>query len=75
MSQDAAETGMTLIEGRQNVLNFAFDMTLRALEMEVETGMKMSRMNALRAAQNNFGVKAKTKRGAIKEMRAMKERP
>lgn len=62
-----------MIDGRENVLGFVFGMTLRALEMEVETGMKVSRMNALRAAQNNFGVKAKTKKGAIAEMRAMLE--
>jgi len=62
-----------MVEGRKNTMGFAFSMTLRALEMEVETGMKMSRMNALRAAQTNFGVKAKTKKGAIKEMREMQE--
>ena len=55
---------MTIIAGKENV---------RALEMEVDTGMKMSRVSALRAAQMNYGVKAKTKKGAIREMRAMLE--
>ena len=64
---------MTIIEGKDNVRAFAFMMTLRALEMEVNTGMKMSRISALHAAQVNYGVKAKTKKGAIKEMRAMLE--
>lgn len=62
-----------LVNGRVNTRGFAFMMTLKALEMEVQTGMRASRMNALRAAQNNFGVKAKTKKGAIKEMRAMQD--
>lgn len=64
---------MTMIVGKENTMAFAFMMTLRALEREVETGMKMSRFSALKAAQVNYGVKAKTKKGAIKEMRAMLE--
>jgi len=64
---------MTIIAGKENVRAFAFMMTLRALEMEVDTGMKMSRVSALKAAQTNYGVKAKTKKGAIREMRAMLE--
>lgn len=62
-----------VVQGKENVMGFAFLMTLRALEAEVETGMRMSRISALTAAQHNFGVKAKTKKGAIKEMRAMQE--
>lgn len=61
-----------------NVLNtpeqikaFQLHATIKALELEIKTGLRHSRGSVLKAAQQNFGVRAKTKKAALKELKKM----
>lgn len=42
-----------------------------ALKIEVETGLRHSRGSVLRSAQQKYGVKSRTKAGALAELQAM----
>jgi hypothetical protein len=42
-----------------------------ALSIEVNTGMKHSRGSILKLVQQRYGVKAKTKKGALAEMKVL----
>lgn len=48
---------------------FRLATLIRSLEFEVRTGMKMTRISALKVAQRDYGVAAKTKAGAIAELK------
>lgn len=49
---------------------FHLAQCISALNIEVKTGMKHSRGSVLRMVQDQYGVKAKTKKGALAELRA-----
>lgn len=43
---------------------------IKSLEIEVKTGMKMSRgTSPLKIAQTQYGVKSRTKKGAVEELK------
>lgn len=44
-----------------------------ALKIEVKTGMRHSRGSVLRLVQQMYGVKARTKKGAMQELRSQLE--
>jgi hypothetical protein len=58
---------MTMITGEQiDLLRLA--QTIGALKIEVRTGMKMSRGSILKMAQRVYGVRSRTKAGALAEL-------
>ena len=46
---------MTIIEGAENIERFQLIRMRKALELEIATGMKLSRGSVLAAAQRQFG--------------------
>lgn len=63
----------TAITTPEGIAAFRLATIIRALEFEVQTGMKMSRVSALAAAKRDYGIKARTKQAAIVELRAIQE--
>ena len=60
-----------IIDTPDGIAHFQMARCLAALKIEVETGMKMSRGSILKAVQQQFGIKAKTKVKALAEMREL----
>lgn len=52
-----------------NIVNLA--QCIGALSIEVNTGMKHSKGSVLAHAQRTFGVRSRTKEGALKELKAL----
>lgn len=63
---------MTMITGEQ-IPVFHLAQTIGALKIEVRTGMKMSRGSILKMAQTVYGVRSRTKDGALAELMALYE--
>lgn len=59
---------MTAITDPAAIEAFRLSTIIRSLEFEVRTGMKMTRISALKAAQRDYGIKSRTKAGAIVEL-------
>ena len=59
---------MTKPENRDR---FHMAQCISALRIEVNTGMKHSRGSILKLVQRVYGVKAKTKKGALEEMKKL----
>jgi hypothetical protein len=64
---------MTIIEGAENIERFQLIRMRKALELEMRTGMKHSRGSVLAAAQRQFGIKSRTKAGAVTELQTLLE--
>ena len=52
-----------------NVIHLA--QCIGALSIEVNTGMRHSRGSVLKLVQRQYGVRSKTKKGALAELKAM----
>jgi len=61
-----------IIEGA-DIQRFQLIRMRKALELEIATGMKLSRGSVLAAAQQQFGIKSRTKAGAIAELQSLLE--
>lgn len=57
----------TVITGN-DIDTFRIATIIRALRLEIETGMKISRISILKVVQRDYGVKAKNKRAALAEL-------
>ena len=58
-----------IIDTPDGIAHMRFVTVISALNIEVKTGMKMSRgVSALKIAQADYGCKARTKAGALAEM-------
>lgn len=66
------ESGFTAITTPEGIARFAMASAIGRLKIEVVTGLG-SRVNTLQAVQRLYGVKAKTRKGALKEMLALYE--
>lgn len=61
-----------IIEGA-DIERFQLIRMRKALELEMRTGMKHSRGSVLAAAQQQFGIKSRTKAGAVTELQSLLE--
>lgn len=59
---------MTAITSPAAIEAFRLSTLIRALKLEVNTGMKASRIQPLKVAKRDYGIKARTKIDAIKEL-------
>jgi hypothetical protein len=62
---------MTILTTPDQIAFFHLAQTIGALRIEVKTGMKMSRGSVLKMAQNVYGVRSRTKDGALEELMAL----
>lgn len=60
-----------VIDTPEGIRMFHFLQVLHALRIETRTGMRMSRGSVLKVAQQVYGVRSRTKAGALAEMEAM----
>lgn len=63
----------TVIDTPEGLAWFSFLQVLYALRIEVRTGMRHSQGSVLKLAQQRYGVTARTKAGALRQMAAMFE--
>lgn len=61
---------MTVVESDDAMAHFHMCTVIASLSIEVNTGMIHSRGSVLKAAQRQYGVKARTKAKALEEMKA-----
>jgi len=64
--------GPVVIDTPEQIERFRVACIIMALRTEVRTGMKMSRVSALHAAQT-YGIPARTKKAALEQMLAFYE--
>lgn len=63
-----------IIDTPEGIEHFYFAGCIAALRIEVHTGMVHSRGSVLASVRRNYGVKARTKKEALKEMEDMYEK-
>lgn len=61
----------TVLNTPEQIREFQLRATIKALELEIKTGLRHSCGSVLKAAQRNFGITAKTKKKALKELQEM----
>jgi len=62
---------MTVLNTPEQIRAYAIRSLIAALKIEVNTGMKMTRGSLLKSARAQYGIKARTKVGAITELQAI----
>jgi hypothetical protein len=63
----------TILTTPEQMAVFHLMQCIGALRIEVNTGMRMSRGSVLKTAQNVYGVRSRTKAGALAELLALYE--
>jgi len=62
---------MTVLNTPEQIRAYAIQSLIAALRIEVNTGMKMTRGSLLKSARRQYGINARTKVGAINELKAI----
>lgn len=61
--------GGTMITGEDDIQSYRMLTQIKALEVEIRTGMRMSnKFNLLKGLKEEYGLKSKTKKDALVEM-------
>jgi len=60
-----------MIDTPEKIQEFRLRTIIKGLEIEIKTGMHHSRVSLLKIAQTQYKVSARTKKGALKELKEM----
>ncbi len=61
--------GGTMITGEDDIQSYRMLTQIKALELEIRTGLRMSnRFNLLKSLKEEYGLKSRTKKDALIEM-------
>lgn len=61
--------GGTMITGEDDIMSYRMLTQIKALEVEIRTGMRMSnKFNLLKGLKEEYGLKSRTKKDALVEM-------
>lgn len=71
MAFEKNESGGISITGEDDVRLFQMMSQIKALELEVRTGMKFSQGSVLKMVQRQHGIKATRKKDAVIEMKKL----
>ena len=62
---------VSIISGNENLARFQLLQHIHALKIEISTGLRHSKGSVLKSAQAKYGVKSRTKAGALEELQAI----
>lgn len=69
MTFEKHDDGSIMITGEDDIMSARMLTQIKALEVEIRTGMRMSnRFNLLKGLKEEYGLKSRTKKDALVEM-------
>lgn len=64
-------TEAIIIDTPEGIAHWQMARMIAAIKLEVTTGMKATRGSVLRAVESQYGIKARTKKKALEEMKKL----
>lgn len=64
-------SGGTMITGEFDISRYQILVMIKALELEMKTGMKMSKYSVLKSANQKYNLGCKTKKQAVEKLSAI----
>ena len=69
MAFEKHDDGSVMITGEDDIMSYRMLTQIKALEVEIRTGMRMSnKFNLLKGLKEEYGLKSRTKKDALIEM-------